>query len=88
MLSCDTIKCRYIGICKMQNGGLSMLKHYVEYFYRYRKEFKLYEQIAERDPKLVNVPKNACAYRFFDVDRTGKICIFSGMTYFGKVYTL
>lgn len=74
-----------------------MLKHFVEFSYPgiFFSEYS-HEEIAERKPELVTVPKEAFAYRFFDqvqtvVDGeplTGERKNYSRYTYFGKVYTL
>ncbi len=80
-----------------RKGGNTMLKHFVEFSYPgiFVSEYS-HEEIAERKPELVNVPEDAFAYRFYDqvqtiVDGellTGERKNYSGITYFGKVYTL
>ena len=74
-----------------------MLKHFVEFSYPgiIFSDYS-HEEIAERKPELVTVPKEAFAYRFFDQVQTvvegelltGERKNYSRYTYFGKVYTL
>lgn len=74
-----------------------MLKHYVEFSYPgvFLDEYS-HEEISERKPELVNVPKGAFAYRFYDQEQVtiegellkGEPKNYSAYTYFGKSYTL
>lgn len=68
-----------------------MLKHFVEFSLPGELFFTeyLYEEIAERKPELVTLPKNAFAYRFCDRKLlTRKFKNYSSYTYIGKAYTL
>lgn len=73
-----------------------MLKHFVKFSYPGIIVGHSHEEIAERKPELVTVPKEAFAYRFYDQEQTivngeligGECKNYSRFTYFGKVYTL